>query len=212
MRIHGVTWILVMLGVLVLSPFLVAHTAYSECLTLELRDASRWYSDREIELVLHGGDRLYQTLLGDTGIAQSLRANFAQPVPSADILPGVKIPSHLVSYANYYLSGYWSALFDNIRLLCIRLAHWWRWVIYLLPFVAAIVFDGVMTRKAKLASFRYTSPTVYNLAWHLIIGILCFSLVYFSLALPISVFYYPVMLTGVGFLVSLVLANIQHSA
>ena len=107
---------------------------------------------------------------------------------------------------------YWANLLTNVWLFCLRLAHSISWIIYLTPFLAAALFDGIMCRKAKLASFKYTSPSVYNLSWHIIIAMIACSVVAFAVSIPLSVFVYPIILTAVGMFVRLVISNIQHSA
>jgi hypothetical protein len=69
-----------------------------------------------------------------------------------------------------------------------------------------------MTRKAKLASFKYTSPTIYNVSWHCIIFIVSISLVSFAIVSPLPILLYPLLITAIGFFVRLVVSNIQHSA
>jgi hypothetical protein len=123
----------------------------------------------------------------------------------------MQIPKHLSKWADSILD-YWASLLSNMHLFCFRIAHSTIWCGYLLPFLVAITFDGLMTRKAKIESFKYTSPTIYNLSWHLMIGIICLSLVYFALSLPISVFFYPIAITTVGILLRALIGNIQHSA
>jgi hypothetical protein len=94
---------------------------------------------------------------------------------------------------------------------CLRLYHAWIWLLYLAPFLFAVVFDGIMVRKAKLQSFRYTSPTVYNASWHAIIGLLAGTLVYFAWSFGLSLFIYPVAITAIGFLIRTLIANVQPS-
>ena len=69
-----------------------------------------------------------------------------------------------------------------------------------------------MTRKAKLASFKYTSPTIYNMSWHIIIALAALSMVAFAFVTPLSIFFYPIVITCMGVLLRLLISNIQHSA
>jgi hypothetical protein len=107
---------------------------------------------------------------------------------------------------------YWDGMINHLDLVAFRIAHGWYWAWFLHPFLIAIIFDGVMTRKAKLASFQYTSPTLYNLAWHSIIGIVALALLVITLATPISLLFYPTTIAVIGILIRVVIANIQHSA
>lgn len=197
---------------LLFSPLLVSQERFQSCFDEEMMSALRWYGKTEAFIVATNGERLYNFIMGGTGVDGLLRSHFAKPIPeSMDVAPGVKMPEKLAGTFKG-LMGYWSNMMLNIHLLCYRLAHTWTWLSYVLPFMLAIIFDGIMIRKAKIASFRYTSPTVYNLSWHAIIGIIAFSLVYFTMTFPISVFYYPIALAVIGVLMRMVIGNIQHSA
>lgn len=212
MRQHSLLWLIAMILILLFAPLLVSAEKYQACYDKELMSALRWYGKDETLQIANRGKGFYSMIMGDTGVDGALRKHFAKPTtPDIDVAPGVKMPSKLAEYVQSFM-GYWQNFMINIELLCHRLAHALHWLFYLLPFMAAIVFDGIMVRKAKIASFRYTSPTVYNLSWHAIIGILAFSLVYFTLHFPISVFYYPTALSVMGLLLRVVIGNIQHSA
>ncbi len=212
MRQHSLLWLILMALALLFSPLLVSQERFQSCFDEEMMSALRWYGKSEALIVATNGERLYSSIMGDTGVDGLLRSHFAKPTPeNLDVAPGVKMPDKLAG-AFKGLLGYWSNMMLNIHLLCYRLAHTWTWLLYVLPFTLAIIFDGIMIRKAKIASFRYTSPTVYNLSWHAIIGIIAFSLVYFTMTFPISVFYYPIALAVIGVLMRMVIGNIQHSA
>jgi len=177
-----------------------------------MNSALRWYGRAETLEISAKGENIYQAIMGDSGIDGVLMKHFAKPVDKhLDVAPGVEVPEKLATPMRGVLN-YWSNLLSNVHLLCYRLAHTWVWMLYVFPFVVAIIFDGIMIRKAKIASFRYTSPTIYNLSWHAIIAIVAFSMVYFVLAFPISIFYYPTMLAIIGILIRMVIGNIQHSA
>jgi hypothetical protein len=211
MRRHGLIWLVITTFVFLLAPLLVQPAAYESVIDTELNAAAEWYDDAEVVRIMQNANSLYRVLMVETGIDPAIRKWLIKSPPNREISPGMQMPTHLAGWADWFLN-YWSGLLFNIRLFCLRLAHSGLWAIYLMPFLTAIVFDGIMTRNAKLASFKYTSPTLYNVSWHLIILIACASMVYFSLSFPIPLFYYPAMLTSIGVLMWLVISNIQHSA
>lgn len=212
MRQHSLLWLILMVLALLLAPLIVSPERYQSCLDTELLSALRWYGKEEAYEIAKRGEGLYQAMMGDSGIDGALRQHFAKPVEkNLEVAPGVNVPDKLAGQMRGVLH-YWSNMLFNIHLLCYRLAHTWVWLLYVFPFMAAIIFDGIMIRKAKIASFRYTSPTIYNLSWHAIIAIVAFTMVYFALTFPISVFYYPIVLAVIGFLCRMVIGNIQHSA
>ncbi len=74
--------------------------------------------------------------------------------------------------------------------------------------------ERVGTREASRMSFRTERglTLIELLIVVAIIGIIAFSLVYFTMTFPISVFYYPIALAVIGVLMRMVIGNIQHSA
>ena len=208
---HSLLWLLAIISIFLFAPLVVTTSDYEECIRSEMSESLEWYGDDEATAILQRTNRIYSAIMVRSGLDPAIRKHFVKPKPSTEIAPGVEMPKTLTPYANH-LMDYWANLLTNIWLFCLRLAHSASWIIYLTPFLAATIFDGIMRRKAKLASFQYTSPTVYNLSWHVIIALVACSVVTFAVSMPLSVFVYPVVLTVVGMFVRLVISNIQHSA
>lgn len=208
---HSLLWLAAIITIFLFAPLLILQHDYEACLESEVRTAQSWYGDEEVDEILQRTNRIYSVLLVNTGIEPSIRKHMAKPLASKEVSPGVDLPKAMAPYAEHLIE-YWGNLLLNIWLFCFRLSHSLAWFIYLTPFIAAIVFDGVMTRKAKLASFKYTSPTMYNLSWHTIIALAAISLVAFAIATPLSIFFFPVVITAMGVLLRLLISNIQHSA
>lgn len=208
---HGLIWLIAIIVIFLFAPLLIGQKDYESCVETELSAAAGWYDAEEVQTILGRTNSIYNAAMVSTGIDPLIRKHFVKPMPSKEIAPGVTLPKSISPYAEHMME-YWGNLLLNIWMFCFRIAHSLSWVIYLTPFLIAIVFDGVMTRKAKLASFKYTSPTVYNLSWHIIIAMAAISLVAFAVVTPLSVFFYPSVLTAMGVLVRLVISNIQHSA
>lgn len=211
MRLHTLLWLLAMILIFVLSPLLSSPDRYIAAIDHEVQQSSQWYAYSELDRITANGESLYHLLMVSTGVDPAIKKYMIRTPPSKEMAPGAKLPDHISKWADQFLD-YWASLLCNMHLFCFRLAHSAVWFGYLLPFLAAIIFDGVMTRQAKIESFKYTSPTIYNISWHLMIAIICCSIVYFALSVPISVFFYPSMITVFGVLARALICNIQHSA
>lgn len=208
---HGLIWLLMLIGIFLFSPLVISSAEYKSSIEGELASAQRWYGDDEVANMAANSKSMYGLLMVKTGIDGLLRKHFTKPSTGDDISPGFKIPAHWSGYTKQ-VDGYWQGLLDNTYLFCMRLAQAWLWVYYMLPFLVATIFDGLMNRKAKIASFKYTSPTLYNASWHIIIFLLAASLVTFSITFSIPSLSYPLVITAVGLLMRLLISNIQHSA
>lgn len=208
---HGLLWIVAIMLIFLFAPLLVHHKDYEHCLLSELQSANRWYDEESVNTIVVRTNKIYSVLLINTGIDPILRRSLSSPMDSKELAPGVDVPRVLAPYAEQMMD-YWGNMLLNFWLFFFRISHSLSWMAYLTPFIAAIAFDGIMTRKAKLASFKYTSPTVYNMSWHMIIAIASISLVAFAFVTPLSIFFYPIVITGMGILLRLLISNIQHSA
>ena len=208
---HSLLWLIAIILIFLFAPLVVYQSDYQNCIESELGAANNWYGEKDVQSILDRTNSIYGTLMVSTGIDPAIKKHLAKPMPSKQVAPGVDLPKVLAPYADH-LVEYWGNMLMNIWMFSFRLSHTLAWVGYLTPFILAIIFDGLMTRKAKLASFKYTSPTVYNLSWHIIIAMAAISLVAFAVVTPLSIFFYPIVITGMGVLVRLLITNIQHSA
>lgn len=211
MTLHSILWLVATLMIFLFAPLITTPDEYIATIDREIQDSRQWYADSEVQRIASNGEKIYRLVMVSTGVDPALKKYMIKEAPSKEIAPNKKMPDHLAKWTDKFLD-YWAGLLCNIHLFCFRLANSAAWFMYLLPFLAAIFFDGLMTRKAKIESFKYTSPTIYNLSWHLMIAIICFSIVYFAMSVPISVFFYPAAITGFGLLMRALIGNIQHSA
>ena len=208
---HGLLWLFAIIIIFLFAPLLMSRSDYASCFESEFDAAKEGYGENEVNIIIARADRLYRGAMISTGIDPLIRKYWVKDVSKKEIVPGIRMPESASPYAEQ-LVDYWGNFLHNIWLFCFRIAHSWSWMAYLMPFIGAIIFDGLMARKAKLASFRYTSPTIYNLSWHAVIALAAFSLVAFSVVTPLSVFFYPAVITAMGIFTWLLISNIQHSA
>lgn len=208
---HGLLWLIAIIVIFLFAPLVVRQTSYQRCYVDEMDTAFAWYKPEDVSRIVDRTNTIYDWLMVQTEIDPFIRAHMTQQLEKPDTPAGKKLAMLAGAHADR-MENYWSNFLQNIWLFCFRFSHSLAWFLYLAPFIVAIIFDGIMTRKAKLASFRYTSPTVYNLSWHTIIFLAAGTLVTFAIISPLPILLYPTMLTAMGILVRLVIANIQHSA
>lgn len=208
---HGLAWLIVIIALLLFAPLLVRQATYERCYVEEMETALSWYSADDAQSIVDRANGLYDWSMVRSGLDPFVRDHFTRPVTEATDPMSEKVSKVAGTYAEH-VTNYGSNFLQNVWLFCFRLAHSLSWLLYLAPFIVAIIFDGIMTRKAKLASFKYTSPTIYNLSWHTIIALASGALVTFAVVSPLPILLFPAVLTLMGLLLRLVIANIQHSA
>ncbi|MBS4017443.1 MAG: DUF4400 domain-containing protein [Dechloromonas sp.] len=206
---HTLIWLLIMIAVLIFSPLLTGAIIFERETLRDLQAAERWYGADEANALVERANAIYDVLMIKSRI-DKLVTYYSKPA-NLELSPGVQVPAHLRDQSIQVLD-YWRNLGANIWLFSLRLSHTWLWLFYLSPFMAAIIFDGIMTRKAKLVSFKYTSPALFNMSWHMIIGVTSVAFVLMAVCIPISIFFYPFAIATMGVLLRLMISNIQHSA
>lgn len=209
---HSLIWFFLIIAIFLFSPLMIGSVEYKACIDRENDIIQKWYGGDETNEISKGADSLYRIMMVTTKIDSTLRNHFTKPsIKGEELAPGFKMPAHLAAYS-IHIDQYWEGLLDNIYLFCLRLAQAWLWVYYMLPFLLAAFFDGIMNRKAKIASFKYTSPTLYNVSWHFIIFLVAASLVSFSVTVTFSALAYPAVITVIGLMIRMLISNVQHSA
>lgn len=210
MRRHLLLWITVIAFLMLLSPLVSGLGSFRGRIDAEAAGAAEWYGTSQAIAILRNTNTLYDIFMKTPGIDGFIHRHFEGDMAS-DLKMGIKLKGNVGRFADNTVD-YWSSLISIVYLFLMRLATAWMWVCYLSPFLLVIAFDGIMTRKAKRASFRYTSPTIYNMSWHLAIFVVFSSVFLFALPIPLNIFYYPGAITLVGILVRMVIGNIQYSA
>jgi len=206
---HILAWVFLLSVSVFLVPAFYTPERYGEAISVQMEEAASWYGRDQTIRIRDGADALYKTVVHGSGFS-SLIVGLSGPAPTRSssnntvFSEGVKRMD--IGYADYSQS-----LLLSIYQLCLRLFHTWIWVMYLLPFMLAIAWDGYMNRKVKLSSFRYTSPTVYNFSWHAIILIFAGAALFFATSLSVHTFVYPAIITLAGFLLRSLISNVQAS-
>ena len=156
---HFLLWLFTIAILLLFAPLLNERSEYESCVDRERESVSAWYGDEESAAIVLRANRLYDSMMVGTGIDPLIREHLVES-PAQGKGPELSLPRSLGRYARHVMDYAGNFLF-NIWLFLFRLAHSWTWIVYLSPFLVAVIFDGIMTRKAKLAAFKYTSPTIY---------------------------------------------------
>ena len=209
---HSLLWLIIIIAIFIFSPLAITSAGYKKCIDQEYRTIQLWYGDEEKENIVKGTESIYNLVMVDTKIDGMLRDHFTKPsIKNEEVAPGVKLPKSMAAYSQN-VDQYWQGLLDNVYLFCLRMAQAKLWMFYMFPFLVASLFDGFMRRKAKIASFKYTSPTLYNASWHIIIFVIAGTLVAFSVTVALPTLAYPCVILTICLMFRMLISNIQHSA
>lgn len=84
------------------------------------------------------------------------------------------------------------------------------WMPFVLLFCAVAFFDGLMMRKVKIASFKYTNPALYNSFMHAAIFIAGSLLLLLHLPIALSIWVFPLSGIALGFCLMFGIMNLQR--
>lgn len=128
--------------------------AFGEALTGEINQVAR---------AIHG------TIFGATGIQAGL-TNMQHT--QQDMLLAKKVGSGVATYFASEADGRVKALSVQLYSVILRAVVLLAWLLLLLPFVVAVVYDGFQMRHVKFASMGHQNPTAFSLGFHVTV-LLC---------------------------------------
>jgi hypothetical protein len=204
-------WGLLILLIFCLAPLVVTTERYEQVMNLEVEQAYRWYGEDVTNRILDTTNKLYGLGMMETGVDKFIRKHGMKKTTDEIISQKLQQVEGVDGYKPN-IDNYWGNILRNVWLFCFRIAHSWAWFLWVGPFFFAAVYDGIMSRKTKQATFKYTSPTVYNFSWHAIIFVVSTMLLLYAITIPLNNLLFPSMLVCIGFNVRLLISNIQHSA
>lgn len=84
------------------------------------------------------------------------------------------------------VNSYFQGLIMQLYGVLLRAVMVMSWFVLLLPFIVAVIVDGVSSRDAKVAELGYQNPTAFALSLHVVIVLCALPLLYIAAPLPIT--------------------------
>ncbi|MFW2354715.1 DUF4400 domain-containing protein [Hydrogenophaga sp.] len=106
-------------------------------------------------------------------------------------------------------NSYMSGLVLQSYVVAMRLAIVMIWLVFLLPFFVAAVYDGLMQRRVKMAEFGTMRPATFTLAGMIVIPIVAMPVVYLVMPFTMSPLLAPVWAACVALPLSVLISNSQ---
>lgn len=209
LRVSGIIGISMALAVAVISPILVSSESYKRALNEEIEMSVQTMGYEHSRNAVNDLKRQYEAISRflhlEEGLALAEKGLSKLPHRKGKLLGAFDVEQGALSRA---VGGPIYSLY----LMCWRIDNYLLWLGYVLPILAALVFDGLMKRKIMAANDHYWSPSHYNVVWHLIIGAASLALISIGLAVAMPAVIYPLMIVLMGLLLRSLLANLQVSA
>ena len=106
-------------------------------------------------------------------------------------------------------NSYMSGLVLQSYVVAMRFAIVMIWLVFLLPFFVAAVYDGLMQRSVKMAEFGTMRPATFTLAGMIVIPIVAMPVVYLVMPFTMSPLLAPVWAACVALPLSVLISNSQ---
>lgn len=203
-------WLVMTVIAVFIMPAIVSATTYQMRIHSELAMLEHAFGDKASAQIMRLTDSVYNGLFDESGFRAWVMDHYY--VNDGEVAKGKVEGGAPVGIAAQMSQNYAVSLFMNLYELTFRLTQMAIWVSYSFPFILAAIWDGAMQRKAKIVSFSYSSPSVYNASWHLIIVMVFCGFFYFNTPFPVPPVIFPLAVGVMAFTLRSLIANLQRSA
>jgi len=203
-------WVILTLVAIFIVPVFVTSTTYQARIYGEVAMLEHTLGRDAAAQIMGMTDSVYSSAFEESGFRAWVMEHYYvddRTVAQGEVEAGVPMGIAAKLSQNYAVS-----LFINLYELTFRLTQMFLWGAYSLPFILAAVLDGLMQRKVKFVSFAYSSPTVFNASWHLIIAMIFCGFFYFNTPFPVPPITFPVFIGVTAFVLRSLVGNLQRSA
>lgn len=162
-------WIvLALIGIFVV-PFLVSAENLLSSLKREQASIARAFGDDYTDEITKAANLAHSLIFGTTGVQSGLN-NLQHS--QADMRLAHQVGSDVATYFALEADSKVKALSVQLYSVILRVIVLLAWLLILLPFVIAVIFDGFQMRHVKFASLGHQNPTAFSLGFHITI-LLC---------------------------------------
>jgi hypothetical protein len=193
-----------------LTPIFVSKDSYKNIIQTEFADSLRWYGGEDGAALVRRANERYVAVMSashlddaitwiDLGVSKLPKRRNGKTLGFFD-LPEGSVRQALQGPVYFLYLTVW------------RVENYLLWIMYVAPFFLALLWDGIMQREAFRATEHYSSPSKYNLLWHVGIALLAMTLMTVSIAIPFFALGYPLALVAIGLVIRSMITNLQPSA
>lgn len=204
---HVWGWFVVFMIAFWSTPIFISVESTKERIQSELSNVNAQFGELTHNKVVENSNALYQAMIIDTGLQGWIlsRAVTTKVQSDAEVLYGKSIGE-----SSRKTNGYLSNALANFYGLTLRVQLLAMWIPLVVPFLLGAVVDGYATRKIKLATIGFFSPTAFSASSHILIGVTCLPLLYLITPIVMSPFWVPLMAVGAAVALRVVIRNAQR--
>lgn len=182
-------WFLVVLLEIVLVTVALSSETIKRAADVEKGMVVDTFGTQMAEKILAITDSRFKNTFYDSGW---IKGSYSAFVPSPDELSASKslgdMGRPMFKVVAEKLRTFWTAVYYGTQ----RLTIMFMWVPYLIPFVIAVIVDGLATRKRRQFNFEYANPVVFGAMSHAVLALMTFPFLYFLAPFPVSPLVSPI--------------------
>lgn len=205
---HALIWLITSVLTLVFLPGLLNPQTYMSEVKSDQRHLAEEIGEHSASIIIDTTDRIYNKLFEESGLHPWVNAHYANGLTPKNELFQENNTDKITKFLKTYTGTFFISMYEST----FRLTQLGYWAVVAFPFFLAAAFDGLMTRKVRIISFHYSSPTQYNAMWHLIIILFAGTFVYSNTPFPMPAPIFPLLVFAASMGIRALLANLQRSA
>jgi hypothetical protein len=205
---HAITWLVVLLLSILLLPGMLDTKTYLNTIKEDQNKLASEIGQQSADIIIKTTDHIYNTLFEDSGFHPWVSEHYIHSLNQDNELFGQNKMDKVTQGLSKYLGTFFISMYETTY----RLTQVGYWAVFIFPFMIAAAFDGLMTRKVRILSFHYSSPTRYNALWHFMIILFSGTMLYSNMPFSMPALAFPVIVFAASMGLRSLLANMQRSA
>ena len=202
---HILFWIAGLFAFTLVVPLMTSPNALWTNVTSELAMIQSAFGANDTHKLSKTATQIYNAVFEDSGAVKTTRAAEVSEEErvNADPLFGAG-GRFIISVTNNYVTTL-SVLYFVVTL---RFLIVLSWMPYLVPFLGAVVIEGLVRRKIKLSAIGAANPVKFAISKHILIVILVFPIVYLVLPIAFTPLFMPIWGLCVSWPLVVLISNI----
>ncbi|MYM92704.1 DUF4400 domain-containing protein [Duganella vulcania] len=198
-------WFLIILVEVVIVTVALSSDTISRAASREREMVVSTFGEEMASSIIKRTDVVYKRYFFDSGW---IKGSYEAFVPSRDELSDSRsladMGRPMFKVMDQKLRTFWTAVYYGTQRMTILM----MWLPYLMPFVVAVIVDGMATRKKRQFNYEYANPVVFGAMSHAVLALISFPFLYFLLPFPVNPLVSPIW---IGVFCLALFAMISHT-
>lgn len=185
---HVLIWLVGLLAAIFIIPVFATPSSVWNAIQAESVLVGQAFGNDSAVATIKSAQSIYNAAFVSTGFVRGLDGLYVSKEQQArDSTPFANLNNNFAAITNNWLECFALMVFAGLIRFIILLG----WLPYLLPFLLALVVEGLVRRKIKRATFAQQNTALFAMAAHVGVFMLFLPIFYLLLPFPISPLFLP---------------------